>query len=660
MKKLLFIIGLLTCYLTAEGQKYAIGAVSDTGFVRVLSNGRTTALTAAQMATLFGGGTIADNSVTFAKMQDIATDRLIGRDAAGSGDPAEISLDASLAWTGSNSIQRAALTGDITASAGSNTTDIAAGVIVNADINASAGIVLSKLATQAALSVVTNATNATAVPTAVAAANDGEVFRRSGTALAFGTVATAGIADAAITNVKIADVSAAKITSGTVASALGFTSASSGSIRWNYNGGNTSLILDDASSTTSIFSKDGTQYFSASNTLSSIGSGTSKVEFIDGLLRLYDSDASQYIGFQTPSTGSLTSNYTMTLPTSNGSGVLTNNGSGGLTWEAAGTSLPSVITVSELTSDQALSPSGWETANLIRVSGDNGIRQVLNLTATGVSNGEEKVIMNIGAQPLVIAAQTGAIPTSGNVDAPGNIWLPAKESVRIIYDSADSSWRVLAYPRLRGKVIEREETAGSITAADWGAMGFSGTLASVAAGTDNPGCWSIGTTSAGTSTSIYLPKTVTPTRYGDAFMYVGAYVRVPVLSDATNTFTAHVGFATTVTPTTTANHFVGIRYTHGTNSGKWEGYCKGPTSTTATDLGITVSTSANYLLEVYVNKQCNEARFFIDGVYKGAVSSNMPTTTNAAFPLAGLVKSVGAGSNVLYVSSIKSTLVYPN
>jgi hypothetical protein len=68
--------------------------------------------------------TVDNDVVTFAKMQNIATDRLIGRDTAATGDPEEISLDATLEWTGTGSIQRAALTGDVTASAGSNSTTI--------------------------------------------------------------------------------------------------------------------------------------------------------------------------------------------------------------------------------------------------------------------------------------------------------------------------------------------------------------------------------------------------------------------------------------------------------------------------------------------------------------------------------------------------------
>lgn len=63
---------------------------------------------------------IVDDAVTFAKIQNITTDRLLGRDTAASGDTEEISLNATLEFTGSASIQRAALTGDVTSAAGSN------------------------------------------------------------------------------------------------------------------------------------------------------------------------------------------------------------------------------------------------------------------------------------------------------------------------------------------------------------------------------------------------------------------------------------------------------------------------------------------------------------------------------------------------------------
>lgn len=65
----------------------------------------------------------------------------------------------------------------------------------------------------AALSVIGRSANTVGVTNEIVAANDGEVLRRSGTSIGFGTVATAGLADDAVTTAKIADsqVTAAKI-----------------------------------------------------------------------------------------------------------------------------------------------------------------------------------------------------------------------------------------------------------------------------------------------------------------------------------------------------------------------------------------------------------------------------------------------------------------
>lgn len=76
--------------------------------------------------------TIAADAVTFAKMQNITSDRLIGRDTAGSGDPEEIAVSGGLEFTGSGGIQRGALTGDVAAAAGSGTTTVPNNTITNA------------------------------------------------------------------------------------------------------------------------------------------------------------------------------------------------------------------------------------------------------------------------------------------------------------------------------------------------------------------------------------------------------------------------------------------------------------------------------------------------------------------------------------------------
>lgn len=66
----------------------------------------------------------------------------------------------------------------------------------------------TKIRDSAALSVIGNGTNATANPADIAAGTDGHVLRRSGTTLGFGQVATAGIANNAVTNDKLRDSSA--------------------------------------------------------------------------------------------------------------------------------------------------------------------------------------------------------------------------------------------------------------------------------------------------------------------------------------------------------------------------------------------------------------------------------------------------------------------
>jgi hypothetical protein len=80
---------------------------------------------------------------------------------------------------------------------------LAFGTVATAGI-ANSAITDAKLRNSAALSVVGRAANSTgAVADISASAASGEVLRESGSALAFGTVATAGIADDAVTNDKI-------------------------------------------------------------------------------------------------------------------------------------------------------------------------------------------------------------------------------------------------------------------------------------------------------------------------------------------------------------------------------------------------------------------------------------------------------------------------
>jgi len=89
-------------------------------------------------------------------------------------------------------------------------TDGGAGLAATIGV-ATNGITAAKFRQSAALSVVGITGNATANVADIAAGVDGHVLRRSGTALAFGTIATAGIADAAVTIAKMANMNTARV-----------------------------------------------------------------------------------------------------------------------------------------------------------------------------------------------------------------------------------------------------------------------------------------------------------------------------------------------------------------------------------------------------------------------------------------------------------------
>lgn len=95
---------------------------------------------------------LVNDAVTFAKIQNIATDSLVGRDTAGTGDAENILLNATLSMDGSGNLQRAALTGDIAAAAGANTTTLAT---VNANVGTFGSVTASPILTANAKGLVT-------------------------------------------------------------------------------------------------------------------------------------------------------------------------------------------------------------------------------------------------------------------------------------------------------------------------------------------------------------------------------------------------------------------------------------------------------------------------------------------------------------------------
>ena len=109
------------------------------------------------------------DTLELAKIQQIATDRLLGRDTAGTGDVEQLTVGGGIEFTTTGGIQRSALTGDVTATAGSNAMTIANNAVT-----------LAKMATMATDSILGRATASTGnveVLTALPFAFTGDVTR---------------------------------------------------------------------------------------------------------------------------------------------------------------------------------------------------------------------------------------------------------------------------------------------------------------------------------------------------------------------------------------------------------------------------------------------------------------------------------------------------
>ncbi len=130
-------------------------------------------------------GGLANNAVTDAKLRQGGALSVIGRSANSTGNVADIAGTAS-----SDQVLRVSGT---TLGFGTVAT---AGIANNAVTNA-------KIRQGAALTVIGVAGNATADVADIGAGSDGFVLRRSGTALGFGTIATAGIGDDQVTDAKL-------------------------------------------------------------------------------------------------------------------------------------------------------------------------------------------------------------------------------------------------------------------------------------------------------------------------------------------------------------------------------------------------------------------------------------------------------------------------
>lgn len=140
--------------------------------------------------------TIANDAVTLPKIVNFITDSFPCRDTAGTGDLEVCAVGGGIEFTGGPGIQRSALTGDVTASAGSNTTAIASNAVTDA-----------KLRDSGALSLIGRNVNTTGDPADISASAGSDcVYREGSSTLACGQVATAGYANNSVSFAKVQQI----------------------------------------------------------------------------------------------------------------------------------------------------------------------------------------------------------------------------------------------------------------------------------------------------------------------------------------------------------------------------------------------------------------------------------------------------------------------
>lgn len=156
---------------------------------------------------------VINDSITDAKLRNSAALSVIGRSANSTGDPADIA-----AGTDNQVLRRSG-------------TSLGFGAINLASSDAVTGdLAFSNLTQGSALSVLGVTGNATADVASISASLDNQVLRRSGTTLAFGTVATDGLADGSVTEAKRSRTTAAVSTSVTLSSDANLCTAGAGGI----------------------------------------------------------------------------------------------------------------------------------------------------------------------------------------------------------------------------------------------------------------------------------------------------------------------------------------------------------------------------------------------------------------------------------------------
>jgi hypothetical protein len=162
-----------------------------------------------------------------------------------------------------------------------------------------------------------------------------------------------------------------------------------------------------------------------------------------------------------------------------------------------------------------------------------------------------------------------------------------------------------------------------------------------------------GTTAAGYAEIYKYPSSMINTI---ATLRLRARIGLQILSNGTDRYQSIFGFGDSLVAADSTNGMY-FRYKDDVNSGKWQAVTSSGGVRTATDTGVTATTTFS-IFDIRVNAAGTSVTFYIDDVLVATNTTNIPTSTQKFGPQWSMLKSVGTTSLTNYMDWYELTITY--
>ena len=135
--------------------------------------------------------------------------------------------------------------------------------------------------------------------------------------------------------------------------------------------------------------------------------------------------------------------------------------------------------------------------------------------------------------------------------------------------------------------------------------------------------------------------------------FFNSYVFIATVSDATNSYTLYSGLSNN--PAAVPTYYVGFRYTHSVNGGSWQCVCRANNIETVINTTASGNTNTAYQLEFLVNAAGTSVQFWINGIDRGSITTNIPGSAGGhslGIQPINIIKSAGLGAKSVQIDYI--------